>query len=103
MNEESLEEQSMRQPGDQDIYARFAPTQASEGAPSDPGPATVLVFRDQRTQETRNYAIVGQTLWDFEARGSKRIPLTDLDLEATAEANEARGLEFRLPVAPQGQ
>ncbi len=28
-------------------------------------PATVLVFRDEHKQEIHNYAIVGETLWNF--------------------------------------
>jgi hypothetical protein len=105
MNRESLEEQSAREQGDQDLYARFAPRQSQDAAPAqtDPGPATVLVFRDQHKQEIRNYAIVGQTLWNFASPRTLRIPLADLDLEATAQANEDRGLNFHLPVFPAGQ
>jgi hypothetical protein len=105
MNQESLGEQSARQQGDQDLYANFAPRQSQDAtpAPADPGPAMVLVFRDQHKQEIRNYAIVGQTLWNFASPRTQKIPLADLDLEATAQANEDRGLNFHLPVFPAGQ
>ena len=108
MNEQSLEQRRMlRQEeadGDQDVYARSAPAQgpeAREGAPVLPD--TVLVFRDQRRQEIHNYAIVGQTLWNFSSSRRERIPLADLDLAATAKANEDRGLTFRVPGSGEGQ
>lgn len=66
-------------------------------------PPTVLVFHDQHKQEVQNYAIVGQTLWNFSGQRTQKIPLSDLDLIATAEANEARGGEFRLPQPSEGQ
>ena len=105
MNQESLQEQQMRQQNDQDIYAR-PPARQSDSAQSSPTeviPPTVLVFRDQRKQEVQNYAIVGQTLWNFSGQRTQKIPLSDLDLIATAEANEARGGEFRLPRPSEGQ
>jgi hypothetical protein len=58
---------------------------------------TVLVFLDGRQSEVRNYAIVGQTLWTFDEKRATKIPLSNLNVEATAKANESRGVEFRLP------
>jgi hypothetical protein len=105
MNQDNLQEQQMRQQGDQDIYSRV-PTRQSDSAQAAPAeviPPTVLVFHDQRKQEVQNYAIVGQTLWNFSGQRTQKIPLSDLDLIATAEANEARGVEFRLPNTSEGQ
>jgi hypothetical protein len=75
-----------------------APRQAQ--APPAPAPEqdpTVLVFRDGHRQEIRNYAIVGQMLWDFGAKGTHKIPLSDLDLDTTRNLNDERGVEFVLP------
>jgi hypothetical protein len=58
---------------------------------------TVLVFRDQHTQEVQNYAIVGGTLWIFSEQRATKLPLSWLDLEATSKANEDRGLDFQIP------
>ena len=58
---------------------------------------TVLVFRDKHTQEVQNYAVVGGTLWIFNEQQAKKVPLSQLDLDATAKSNEERGLEFRVP------
>ena len=55
----------------------------------------VLVFRDGHRMEIQNYAIVGQTLWVFEERVATKIPLSDLDLDATQRENRGSGL--RLP------
>ncbi len=60
---------------------------------------TVLVFKDGHEQEVRNYAIVGQTLYILESFSAKKVPLADLDLKATVQANDERGVEFVLPAA----
>lgn len=60
-------------------------------------PTTILVFRDGRRSEVQNYAIVGQTLWVFTEQRAHKIPVLDLDVEATKEVNDDRGVEFRLP------
>jgi hypothetical protein len=107
MNQQSLEEQRMRQQGDQDVYASSAPPpppshQHEEDRKESVQP-TVLVFRDQRKQEVQNYAIVGQTLWSFAPQHTQKIPLSDLDLPATTKANDERGITFRVPGTGEGQ
>jgi hypothetical protein len=103
MNQRSLDEQRMRQQGDQDIYARSAPPPPREKESIEAVPATVLVFRDEHKQEIHNYAIVGPTLWNFAPEHTQKIPLSDLDLPATTKANDERGVSFRLPGAREGQ
>src|ERR1700677_321634 len=103
MNAQSLDEQRMRREGDQDVDARQATPPPREAERSDPAPPTVLVFHDQRTQEVSNYAIVGQMLWNFAPQHTQKIPLSDLDLPATAKANEDRGVGFRVPDTNEGQ
>lgn len=111
-NQRNLEEQQrmMRQEeedGDQDAYAprssarRSAPT--SEAQPEPMLPPTVLVFRDQHKEEVSNYAIVGQTLWNFSGQKTRKISLSDLDVAATQKANDDRGVTFRVPGASEGQ
>jgi len=58
---------------------------------------TVLVFRDRRSEEIRNYAIAGETLWVFTQQRARKIPIAELDVPATTKANEDRGIDFRLP------
>jgi hypothetical protein len=103
MNQQNLEEQRMRQQGDQESYARSAPPSPHQAERQETIQPTMLIFRDQRKQEVHNYAIVGQTLWDFAPQRTEKIPLSDLDLPATEKVNEERGIDFRLPNAHEGQ
>jgi hypothetical protein len=65
-------------------------------------PDTVLVFRDGHSADVKNYAIVGDTLYDLSNGARKKIALADLDVNATQKQNEDRGLDFRLPTRPLG-
>jgi hypothetical protein len=103
MNQQSLEEQRVRRQVDQDVYARSAPPPPRDKERTEAVADTVLVFRDQHRQEVQNYAIVGQTLWNFAPQHTGKIPLSDLDLPATTKANDERGVDFRLPGAHEGQ
>ena len=72
--------------------------------PADPEPAgdpTLLVFRDGHQLEVGNYAIVGSTLFDLTPGHSRKVPLSDLDLEATRKQNYYRGVVFQLPASLQ--
>ena len=73
--------------------AREAPGPQTE-SPSEP---TLLVFRDKHTQEVQNYAIVGGTLWIFSEQRATKLPLSWLDIEATTQANDDRGVNFQVP------
>jgi hypothetical protein len=59
--------------------------------------STVLVFRDKHKQEVENYAIVGDTLWNFAPQQTVKIPLSELDIPATIKANQDRGVTFSVP------
>jgi hypothetical protein len=109
MNAQSLDEQRMREQGDQDqdVYARSAPPPPRERSEheelNEAAQATVLVFRDEHKQEVHNYAIVGQTLWNFNPQHTQKIPLSDLDIPATTKENDEHGVSFHVPGAPEGQ
>lgn len=69
-------------------------------APTDTEPAqepTLLVFKDGRKLEVTNYAIVGVTLFDLTPGHARKVTLADLDLEATRQQNDDRGVNFQLP------
>jgi hypothetical protein len=59
-------------------------------------PTTVLVFRNGKRLEVRNYAIVGDQVMNLSGGGPRRIALSDLDLSATASVNDDRGVSFHL-------
>ena len=60
-------------------------------------PETALVFHDQHVEEVRNYAISGGMVWVFGQQTAKKIPLAQLDLEATSRMNDERGVDFQVP------
>ena len=60
-------------------------------------PSTTLVFRNGKTQQVLNYAIVGQTLWVFNEQREMKIPLSELDVPATQALNEEHGVSFQIP------
>jgi hypothetical protein len=78
--------------------APAAQPQPASQQPAEPQPETVLVFKDGHIMQVGNYVIVGDTLYNLSgAYREYKIPLADLDLDATVKANEDRGLEFHLP------
>jgi len=72
---------------------------AQEPLPSaaDRTATTMLVFRDGHRSEIQNYAIVGQMLWVFTEQRARKLPVSDLDVEATRKFNADRGVDFRFP------
>jgi hypothetical protein len=68
------------------------------GAPKeDNGPSTVFIFKDGHQIETKNFAIMGQTLYDFSGTVLKKVQLDDLNKDATVKANDDRGIVVKLP------
>jgi hypothetical protein len=66
---------------------------------------TVLVYRDGRREEVREYSIADGVLYarsDYYAVGywNKKIELAALDLPQTVKANQERGVKFVLPDSP---
>jgi hypothetical protein len=82
---------------------RDATADAAPAMPADPPepvvaqPSTVLVYKDGHRSKVMNYAIVGDTLFDFSGDRTHKILLADLDIPATQKANDAAGVEFKLP------
>jgi hypothetical protein len=66
--------------------------------PDPPLPPTLLIFKDGRTLEVANYAILGPTVFDLTPGHRRKIPVMDLDLEATRKQNDERGVTFQLPI-----
>jgi len=80
-----------------------APQQSASDTEPDPEPVdpTVLVFKDGHQLEVNNYAIVGATLFDLTPGHPRRIALADLNLDATRQQNDNRGVLFQLPPSAQ--
>jgi len=68
-------------------------------------PPAVLVFRDGHQEEVAKYTIVGTSIsvkTDYWSTGSwtREIPIADLNVAATRQANQNRGAKFSLPSRP---
>lgn len=112
-NAQNLAEARMRREEEadreQDAYSRRSysrqnpePPQEREEQQANSTP-TVLIFRDHHQKEVSNYAIVGQTLWNFLPERKEKILLADLDIPATIKANDDRGIAFNVPGPREGQ
>jgi hypothetical protein len=77
--------------------AKDAPENLAE--PITVQPDTVLIFKDGHRSEVVNYAIVGDTLFQFVDGRARKILLSDLDLPATLKINEDQGVDFTVPQA----
>lgn len=76
---------------------KSTPEEQPAAAPvEDKSPATIFVFKDGHQMETRNYAIMSGTLFDFSGKILKKIQLEDIDSAATAKANDDRGVVVKL-------
>lgn len=72
-------------------------TEAQVPAPvEDKTPATVFIFKDGHQLETKNYAIMGGTLFDFSSKVLKKIQMDEIDSAATLKANDDRGVVMKL-------
>ena len=69
----------------------------SKPAAQDDSPNAVLIFRDGRQLSVRNYAVVGNTVWVLSEHAANKFAVSDLDINATEQANAKNGVEFRLP------
>jgi len=58
---------------------------------------TVLVYRDGHKETVQNYAIAGKTLWIFTENHARKVPLSELNVPATKQDNEQRGVDFNPP------
>jgi hypothetical protein len=103
---DQIKQQQASQTAERQQYALNTPSdtpRAISAAPrrqEPPAPPTVLIFRDGRKTEVHNYAVTGQTLWIFSEERARKVPLADLDIEATRAANEERGVEFAVQSKP---
>jgi hypothetical protein len=86
------------------IAPAHRPAEYAQAEPPSPEPArepTLLVFKDGHQLDVGNYAIVGTTLFDLTPGHSRKVPLADLDLDATQRQNDNRGISFQIPQLPQ--
>lgn len=95
---EQVEQLSAQINGLQDQLAQRAQPSAfpeySTAAPAPPSPPLTVVLTSGQTLEVQNYAVMGDTFWDFSSQPTRKIPLSKIDVAASARASEASGAEF---------
>jgi hypothetical protein len=67
---------------------------ASNPAPEPAPPAVTVVLRSGQKIQVQNYAIMGDSFWDFSHQPARRIPLANVDVAASTKATEAGGGQF---------
>jgi hypothetical protein len=77
------------QPSDESAPQASAPVE-------DKTPSTVFIFKDGHQLETKNYAIMNGTLFDFSSKTLKKIQMDEIDSAATLKANDDRGVVMKL-------
>jgi hypothetical protein len=81
----------------EDLQEARAAAPAMPEATAADEPATILIFKDGTKAEVKNYAIVGDQLYDFTPGHHRKIALADLDIAASVRANDDLGIDFRVP------
>ena len=95
--EHYIDSRERRQQADTNRKPSVNEEQAAPPAPvEDKSPATVFIFKDGHQMETKNYAIMGGTLFDFSGKTLKKIQIDELDSAATMKANDDRGVTMKL-------
>jgi len=96
--EHYLDARDRPQPAPEVKRSERSPRTEAVPAPAveDKSPSTVFIFKDGHQLETRNYAIMGSTLFDLSGQSVKKIQLGDLDTAATVKANDDRGVQVKL-------
>jgi hypothetical protein len=80
------------------LTASSAVSSPNTAPPETPQPTSILIFRDGHKLEVKNYAIVGDTLYDLTPGHPRKILLADLNLSATEKINDDRGVDFTAPL-----
>jgi hypothetical protein len=87
--QEERKSEKESQPSDDSAAPAPAPVE-------DKTPATVFIFKDGHQLETKNYAIMNGTLFDFSSKVLKKIQIDEIDSAATLKANDDRGVVMKL-------
>lgn len=64
-------------------------------------PPLTVIFKDGRLPESiENYMMSATLLTNFDSNHYERIPMDQIDIAATQQANRANGVDFQIPNAP---
>jgi hypothetical protein len=71
-----------------------APAFQTREDPQPPQPPVTLVLRNGQQLKVQNFAVMDQTFWDFSSQPTRKIPIANIDIAASAKATAATGGEF---------
>jgi hypothetical protein len=72
----------------------MAPLPAAQEETSQPQAPVTLVLRNGQQLKVQNYAVMDQTFWDFSSQPARKIPISNIDVAASAKATMATGGDF---------
>jgi hypothetical protein len=70
------------------------PPGPAEQDPQPPSAPVTLVLRNGQQLKVQNYAVMDKTFWDFSSQTTRKIPIANIDVAASAKATIASGGEF---------
>jgi len=68
--------------------------QEAEPQSQPPSIPLTLILRDGQQLQVQNYAVMDHMFWDFTRQPTRKIPISSIDISASARATEAKGGEF---------
>jgi hypothetical protein len=75
----------------------FAASSPSAPTPIASKPLTVIFKGDRAPQKIQNYMVNSSSLTDLDSEHFEKIPLDQIDIAATQQANRSSGIDFQVP------
>jgi hypothetical protein len=70
------------------------PPPAPDPDPAPPQPPITVVLKNGNRMQIQNYAVMGQTFWDFTTQPARKIPVSNINVPESVNASSASGAEF---------
>jgi len=77
----------------------FASSAASASSPITSKPLTVIFKGDRAPEKMHNFMVTATALTNLDGEHFEKIPLDQIDVAATQQANRSSGIDFEVPVA----
>ena len=75
------------------------PAYAAPSAAESAEPLTVIFKDGRKSQQIRNYMLTATVLTDLDRQHYQQIPLDQIDVAATEQANRVHGIDFHVPLS----
>ncbi|MBS1803177.1 MAG: hypothetical protein JST28_07395 [Acidobacteria bacterium] len=86
-------------PGAQRQEYHFATASPSAPSPLASKPLTVIFKGGRAPEKVQNYMVTSSALTNLDSEHFEKIPLDQIDVGATQQANRSSGIDFQVPVA----